>query len=469
LSRSGFGKIKCGPSLHLAAEYGVFHGERKMSTLNILRNGCRAGSLVAAGVILPLVLAIAIAALGAARMLPWQRAEVMAVPVSQPIADVTVANMSVADIVKATRLGIGRIEARTPIVNADGVTGRMTETGTGFLIDRNGDMVTNCHVVSKPDEIDRKIKGPTVIEVSFPDAPDTHLSAVVKGCDTPGDIAVLKLNDIQPWRKPLRFADAKTIEVGQEAITIGFAEGITGDPTVARGIVSALHRSFFGGAVSDLVQTDATINHGNSGGPLLNLRGEVVGVNTYTTALSLKLGDRMSTEAGEEAVPVSTTGANIYFARSAASASRYVDAIIATGRVERPSLGLSVSSLSPEKYRLPQQGVLVSEVAAKGQGSLAFEYGDIVTSITWSNGYRYATPNEGAWNDALSMIRPGETVTLHYYRLTDSGVQAAVALREAAAADVNWLQVKMTAPGRRVAQALPAGTMAKTAIPGFKS
>jgi S1-C subfamily serine protease len=442
-----------------------------MSTLNIRQNGRGAGFLVAASVILALVLAIATAALGTARMLPWQRPAAPAIPVSQPTVDATPANMSVADIVKATRLGIGRIVTQTSIAYADGSTGRLTGTGTGFLIDQNGDMATNCHVVSRPEETEGKISGPTVIEVIFPDAPDAHFPAVVRGCDTPGDIAVLKLDGIQTWRKPLRFADAKTIEVGQEAITIGFAEGIAGDPTVARGIVSALHRSFLGGTVSDLVQTDATINHGNSGGPLLNLRGEVIGVNTYTTGLSVKLGDRTSRLASDEAVPVSTTGANIYFARSSASASRYVHAIIATGRVGRPSFGVSVSSMNFDKYRLPRQGVLVGEVAANGQGRIAFQPGDVVTSISWSNGYSYATPNEGAWNDALSMIQPGQTVTLHYYRLSESGVQAVLALREAPAAEAKWFQVNMTAPATAVVAraTLPPGAITKFVIPGFKS
>ena len=440
-----------------------------MSTLNTLKNARRVEILVAAGVVLTLALAIATAVLGAARMLPWQRPEATVVPASQQVADAAPADMSVADTVKATRLSIGRIVTRTPIVYADGSAGRLTGTGTGFLIDQNGDIVTNCHVVAAPQVDDGKIGGATVIEVIFPDAPDTHLAAAVRGCDTLGDIAVLKVTGVQPWRKPLRFADAKAIQVGQEAITVGFAEGIAGDATVARGIVSALHRSFLGGAVSDLVQTDATINHGNSGGPLLNLQGEVIGVNTYTTGWSVKLGYPASKDTSGETVPVSTTGANIYFARSAASASRYVRAIIATGRVVRPSLEVGVASINFDKYVFPQRGVIITEVAANGQGRLAFQPGDVVTSIVWSNGYRYATPDEGSWNDALSMIQPGQIVTLCYYRLSESGAQAVLSLREASAAELHRYEVKLTAPGMAVAQAAPAGTLPKIGMSGLKS
>jgi hypothetical protein len=184
---------------------------------------------------------------------------------------------------------------------------------------------------------------------------------------------------------------------------------------------------------------------------------------------SVKLGDPTSKAASGETVPVSSTGANIYFARSAASASRYVKAIIATGRVGRPSLGVSVVSTNFQRYLLPRQGVMITEVATNGQGRLAFQPGDVVTSIVWSNGYRYATPDEGSWNDALSMIQPGQIVTLRYYRLSESGAQAVVALREASAAELSWFEVKLTAPGMTVAQAVPAGTLPKIGMSGLKS
>jgi S1-C subfamily serine protease len=366
------------------------------------------------------------------------------------------AAMTIADVVKATKFSIGRIATRTPIAYRDGSTGQANSTGTGFLIDQSGDMVTNCHVVSAPTVADASASGPTVIEVVFPDQPDLHLKATVAGCDDPGDIAVLKVAGVGSWRTPLHFADPKTIEVGQDAITVGFAEGIAGDPTVAHGIVSALHRSFLEGAVSDLIQTEATINHGNSGGPLLNLRGEVIGVNTYTSGMFVKMG------APGQAVPVSTTGLNIYFARSAASASRYVADILAAGRVARARLGFAVKTADSDKFPLPQRGVIVSGVEIIGAATRDVQRGDVVTAVVWSNGYRYATPDEGSWNDALSLIKPGQVVRIQAYRLTEAALQAVKAMRAAPASEVRTFEAMVMAPPVGLAKfAIPVGVLNK--------
>jgi S1-C subfamily serine protease len=380
---------------------------------------------------------------------------VAATPSAAPVvqsekSEAVPAAITIADVVKATKFSIGRIVTRTPIAYRDGSTAQASGTGTGFLIDQSGDMVTNCHVVSAPTVADASASGPTVIEVIFPDKPDLHLAATVTGCDEPGDIAVLKVAGVGAWRTPLRFANPKTIEVGQDAITVGFAEGIAGDPTVAHGIVSALHRSFLEGAVSDLIQTEATINHGNSGGPLLNLRGEVIGVNTYTSGMFVKMG------AQGQAVPVSTTGVNIYFARSAASASRYVADIITAGQVSRARFGFAVETANSDKLPLPQRGAIVSGIDIIGAATRDVQAGDVITAVVWSNGYRYATPDEGSWNDALSLIKPGQVVRLQAYRMTETGIRAVKAMREAPASEVRTFEAMVMAP--------PAG-LARLAIP----
>ena len=142
-------------------------------------------------------------------------AKLSAAPVLQSAKpDAVPAAMTIADVVKTTRFSIGRIVTRTPIAYRDGSTGQASGTGTGFLIDQSGDMVSNCHVVSAPTVADANASGPTGIEVIFPDKPDLHLAATVTGCDEPGDIAVLKVAGVGSWRTPLHFADPKTIEVG---------------------------------------------------------------------------------------------------------------------------------------------------------------------------------------------------------------------------------------------------------------
>jgi Trypsin-like peptidase domain len=163
----------------------------------------------------------------------------------------------------------------------------------------------------------------------------------------------LKFPDETKRREMAPFHGAKAKDAGFYApkldaiVYAGQTVRVAGEATVARGIVSALHRSFMEGAVSDLIQTEATINHGNSGGPLLNLRGEVMGVNTYTSGMFVKMG------APGQAVPVLTTGVNMYFARSAASASRYVTDILAAGRVARARLGFAVKTADSDKFPLP--------------------------------------------------------------------------------------------------------------------
>lgn len=388
------------------------------------------------------------------------------VPAAEPVVKVAVQPaktgvvlpvMTVAEVVKATKLSIGRIVTQTPVLFRDGSAGRMTGTGTGFIVDENHNMVTNCHVVSPPEIADGQVSGATVLEVIFPDHPDLRLRATITGCDKLGDIAVLKVAGVDAWRKPLRFADPKTIEVGQDAITIGFAEGIAGEATVAHGIVSALHRSLQSGEASDLIQTEATINHGNSGGPLLNARGEVIGVNTYTSGMFVKIGERGQT------VPVSTTGVNMYFARSAASASRYVTDIVAVGQVSRAELGIAVKTASFDKFPLPQRGVIITGVGIIGAATSDLQRGDVVTAIVWPNGYRYATPDEGSWNDALSLIKSGQVVRLQAYRLTDAGLLAVTAMREAPAGEVQTFGAVLTAP-----LALPRTAVAKLIAGGFR-
>jgi S1-C subfamily serine protease len=336
-------------------------------------------------------------------------------------ASAVAADLSVVDVVKATQSSIGRVTAVTPWLFKDGKAGRHTKVGTAFLIDQNGDMVTNCHVVHE-DASDGEPSGPTIVSVQFPDRTDLFLPATVAGCDTLGDIAVLKVAGVGPWRTPLHFAAPKDVAVGEDVITIGFAQGLPGDPTVARGIVSALHRSVPNGDFSDLVQTDAAITQGNSGGPLLDLHGDVVGVNTYGTDF------------------------NMSYARSAASASRYAEAIIANGRVNRAALGINVKTMAVERVRLPRPGVLISAVDPHGPAGAVVSPDELVASVEWSNGFTYATADVGAWNDAMAMIRPGERVTLNVYRLTDAGVDIAMSLRDVPADAVFSSRVAVVAP-----------------------
>lgn len=146
--------------------------------------------------------------------------------------------------------------------------------GTGIVIDDTGLVVTNAHVV----------QGATETEVAL-DSDDRPRAATVIATDQASDIAVLRVHDHEGL-VPAQVADADSIAVGDPVVAVGNALDLDGSMTVTAGIVSALDRSIdtSTGTLSNLIQTDAAISSGNSGGPLVNAQGEVIGVNTAVAA-----------------------------------------------------------------------------------------------------------------------------------------------------------------------------------------
>lgn len=142
-------------------------------------------------------------------------------------------------------------------------------TGTGVIISTDGEIVTNAHVV----------EGATQVQVLLEGGIDP-IPAAVLALDSGNDLALLKID--RSDLRPAIFADPASIAIGDEVIAVGFALNLDGGPTVTRGIVSALNRTISSedGALDGLIQTDTAISSGNSGGPLLNTRGQVVGINT---------------------------------------------------------------------------------------------------------------------------------------------------------------------------------------------
>jgi serine protease Do len=140
-----------------------------------------------------------------------------------------------------------------------------TELGSGFVIDPDGYIVTNNHVID----------GAFDVSVTFQDGTQAH--AEVLATTKIGDIALLKVN-VNRKLQALKFADSTKLRVGDPVIAIGNPLGFGG--SVSTGIVSALNRDVMLSPFDDFIQTDAALNHGNSGGPLFNLQGEVIGVNT---------------------------------------------------------------------------------------------------------------------------------------------------------------------------------------------
>ena len=137
--------------------------------------------------------------------------------------------------------------------------------GSGFVIDPEGYIVTNHHVIAQANEI----------KVKFQD--DSELSAELIGQDKLTDLALLKVKSKKPL-KFVKFADSDKARVGHSVIAIGNPFGLEG--TVTSGIISAFNRDINSGPYDSFIQTDASINKGNSGGPLFNINGDVVGINS---------------------------------------------------------------------------------------------------------------------------------------------------------------------------------------------
>lgn len=272
--------------------------------------------------------------------------------------------------------------------------------GSGFVIDRDGHVVTNFHVV----------EGADAIRVSFSDR-DT-LTATLVGVDPSTDLAVLKV-DVEPAAlRPLALADSDGVEVGDPVVAIGNPFGL--ERTVTAGIVSALQRSVRapnGYSIEEVIQTDAAINSGNSGGPLLDGRGLVIGVNS-----------QIETAGGGGSV-------GIGFAVPSNTVRSVVAELLADGKVERPYIGIRIRELDErlaEAFGL-EPGLLVLEVEpGSGADAAGLRAGDeqrVVDgeSVTLGGDLVVGIDGEsvttfGALRDVLARHEPGDEIVLDLVR-----------------------------------------------------
>lgn len=222
----------------------------------------------------------------------------------------------------------------------DGPRRRVSSLGSGFIIDASGLVVTNNHVVADADEI-------TVILYD-----DTELPADVVGLDPKTDLALLRVETDRPL-PATRWGESAAVRVGDWIIAIGNPFGLGG--SVTAGIVSARQRDINQGPYDAFIQTDASINRGNSGGPMFNLDGEVIGVNTAI---------------------FSPTGGSvgIGFAVPSDLARNVVDQIEAFGRTRRGWLGVRIQQVTPEVAETfgldAPRGALVAAVNDEGPAAL---------------------------------------------------------------------------------------------------
>ena len=300
-----------------------------------------------------------------------------------------------------------RVEAPTDPFFGDpfGATQTQRALGSGFVIDKAGHIVTNYHVV----------RGANSIQVSFSD--NERFRAQLVGADPSTDIAVLKVDVKSRALKPLPLGNSEGVRVGDQVIAIGNPFGL--DRSVTAGIVSAVQRRIEAPnnlSISHVIQTDAALNHGNSGGPLLSAQGEVIGVNAQ-----IETGGASDGNVGIGfAIPINTV-------------KDVVAQLIRHGKVEHAFLGIEGKTLTPEIARLfhlpVSNGVLVAGVRqgtsaasaglkpATSQVTVAGESwpagGDVIVKVDSE-----PVPTVERLIDLIATKKPGDKIVLEIVRGT---------------------------------------------------
>jgi 2-alkenal reductase len=269
-----------------------------------------------------------------------------------------------------------------------GPTGDQTVSGSGVFVSADGYILTNNHVV----------EGTQTVNIILSDG--SQEKAVIVGTDPYSDIAVLKAEGKVPAVAALGNSDK--LDPGESVLAIGSPLGNFKN-TVTVGVVSATGRVIDTGngyQIENLIQTDAAINHGNSGGPLVNLAGEVIGINTLIVR-NTNNGD--VAEGLGFSIPINT-------------AQAVATQIIHQGYFARPYLGISFQPVTPDialRYNLPSQwGAYVSKVKAASPASqVGLQRGDIIVKIG-----EVELDETHAYLNTLFAYKPGDQVTLEFIR-----------------------------------------------------
>jgi putative serine protease PepD len=291
----------------------------------------------------------------------------------EPAAATT--GLSVSDIYENTYKGVVEITV-TSGGSATPFGGEQSQQalGSGFVVDDQGHIVTNEHVVD----------GATSIEVRLWDG--KTYDATLVGSDPSTDLAVIKVDAPESVLEPLTLASSDDVAVGDSVVAIGSPFGL--ENTVTSGIVSALHRQMNSPnnfSIDDSIQTDAAINHGNSGGPLLNSAGQVIGVNAQIE----------SDSGGNDGVG---------FAIPSNTVKTIVSELISTGKAEHAYFGVSVETVNGTV----RVGEVRSGTPAEAAGLRA---GDAILSVDGQK----MTSSE-ALTSAIASKSPGDTISITYSR-----------------------------------------------------
>ncbi len=322
---------------------------------------------------------------------------------TEPAAFPSSGGKTISQIYGDAKRGVVQVTS-TSVVSSNPFLGPQEQQaqGSGFVIDKDGHVVTNYHV----------IQGAKKVTVSFSD--NEQRDATVVGSDPSTDIAVLKIQGA--WARsltPLSLGDSSTVQVGDAVIAIGNPFGL--ERTVTAGIVSALQRQITAPnnfEIDEVIQTDAAINHGNSGGPLLNADGDVIGVNAQIES------DSGGNVGIGFAIPINTV-------------KDVAGQLIKQGKVEHAYLGIEMVSINSDladNFRVPvDTGVLIERVHAGSPAEQAGLKGGttqvVLAGTTYWLGGDVITKADGKaveTSDQLASVvtakEPGDSLDLEVHR-----------------------------------------------------
>ena len=283
---------------------------------------------------------------------------------------------------------------------SNGSSGSFEAQGTGLILSASGEVLTNNHVIAGATAITITLYGKTVA-----------LPASVVGADPAHDVALLKITTPPSGLDPITFGDSTQLQVGDAVIAIGNALGLSaGTPTVTSGIVSALGRTVQAGDVgsgqtenlSNMIQTDAAINSGNSGGALVDSAGQVVGMNTAVASSS---ANNAPAENIGFAIPASTLESLLPSLRKGGSAVTH-----------RAYLGVEVEDLTPQLKQaynfVPSSGAVVARTVAGSPAAAAgIQQGDVIVGFGSTT-----VDSAAALTTAVAAAKPGDQVKITLWR-----------------------------------------------------
>ena len=275
-------------------------------------------------------------------------------------------------------------------ISADVPAGK--SVGTGVVVSEDGEILTNSHVVDEATEIRVRLPGET-----------EPIVAEVVASDVGNDLALLTID--RDGLAPVTFADSAAVGLGDEVIAIGFALDLDGEPTVTLGIVSALDRTIIteAGALDGLIQTDAAISSGNSGGPLVDVGGRIVGINTAVARSD-----------------IATAATNVGFAISSNEVEEVLEALRSSSGGEARREGFLGIQL--EDRTDGGQGAVVTDVTEDSPADEAgIEAGDIVVAVDAA-----ATDGRAGVIAAIRDHEPGDEVEVVVVRESDEETFAVI-------------------------------------------